>query len=601
MIQNKRIPKKRVFSASVCVIFSLVLFSGCKCSSSDNLLSNDTESPTENAAFEEFLNEMFCAEISSNTINLHYTLADPEAYGITDYEITLGDLSEKSMNDENARCENYLSTLESFDYNTLSLNQQLTYDVLDDYLKNQLDAADLYLYDEPLRSSTGVQANLPILYEEYAFYDREDIEDYLKLIALTDEYFDQIIAFEQKKADAGLFMSDFSCDNIISQCEAFTADVDDHYLIETFNNKIDAFEGLTDEERDTYKMENESLLKENVFPAYKNLASAMTALLGSGNNDKGLCYFPDGKEYYEYLVYYNTGCSDSIKEIEDMVTNERVKVLQETSDITNENPDVWEEAREVSLSATDATTTLNKLKTTMLSDFPAPPESNFTVSYIDDCVADYLAPAFYVTAPLDNYTNNSIYINESIDTSDISYFTTLAHEGYPGHLYQTVMSYEAGLSPARCMLNYPGFVEGWATYVEMLSYSYAGLDADVAQVLQYNQSAILSLYASTDLGIHYEGWTFDDTLVFWDSYGISDEDTIREIYELIIEEPAHYLKYYIGYLQFDELKTTAKAKYLYRYNDISFHQALLNIGPAPFDIVEKYLDDYYPKNVKSQK
>lgn len=190
----------------------------------------------------------------------------------------------------------------------------------------------------------------------------------------------------------------------------------------------------------------------------------------------------------------------------------------------------------------------------MLDAFPAAPDTRFTVSYIDECMEDYLAPAFYITSPIDDYTDNSIFINQSTDTSTVEYFTTLAHEGYPGHLYQTVMSYEAGLADVRNLFNYPGYVEGWATYVEMLSYYYTGLDDNVASMLQHNQSAILSLYASTDIGIHHDGWSYDDTVTFWNGYGITADDTIRDIYELIVEEPAHYLKYYVGYLEFLELK-----------------------------------------------
>lgn len=584
---------KNKISAGICLLFGLILFSGCAKDASIDFLDSDTENPEEMAAFDAFLNDFFCAEVSSNTINLHYTLANPENYGITDTKVTLGDLSEQSFKDGNARFENYLSTLKGFHYNSLSTSQQLTYDVLKDYLTFQLETADYYLYDEPLRPSTGVQAELPILYQEYGFHDKEDIETYLELIALTDEYFEQVIAFEQKKADAGLFMSDFSCDTIISQCEDFLADSENHYLLETFNKKIDNFEGLTDAEREAYKVENEAIFQENIVPAYENLASALTELLGSGTNENGLCYFPDGKDYYEHLVYYNTGCSDSVKKIQDMVSKQRALDFQEAADLTDENPELWDLCNDATIAAVDPSATLNNLKQTMQKDFPKAPDVSFTVQYIDECVADYLAPAFYVTSAIDNYENNSIYINESTDATDISYFTTLAHEGYPGHLYQTVMSYEAGLSPARCILNYPGYVEGWATYVEMISYSYTGLDEDMAALMQKNQSAILSLYASTDLGIHYDGWTFEDTVKFWNNYGITDEDAIRELYELIVEEPAHYLKYYIGYLEFEELKEYTKTRYLYNYNDKDFHQAVLEIGPAPFDIVEEYLDDYY--------
>ncbi len=591
---SKIFTKKKVASSAVCVALAISLFAGCAHFESIEYSQEiSEENPQTVEAFDQFINDIFETEVTENTINLHFTISDPEKYGITDYPVTLGDLSIDAMADSNARLENYLSGLNSFSYTELTLNQQLTYDILENYFKLQLDMADMYLYDELLRPSTGVQAQLPILYEEYSFNSKKDVEDYLKLLALTDEYFDQIISFEKEKADAGLFMSDFACQNIIDQCNAFIADSDNHYLIETFNTRIDKLTGLTQSEKDHYRLQNEKMLREHIFPAYENLAAALTDLLGSGTNENGLCYFPEGKQYYEYLLAYNTGASESVKTLENMISNERVKVLQESSDLTTENPELWELASEATLTPTDSATTLNHLKEVMLDDFPAPPETSYTVSYIDDCVADYLAPAFYVIAPIDDYSHNSIYINETTDTTNISYFTTLAHEGFPGHLYQTVMTYESGIEPVRSILNYSGFVEGWATYVEFQSYHYAGLDDDVATILELNQDATLSLYASTDIGIHYEGWTLEDTKKFWNNYGITNDDAIESIFELIVEEPTHYLKYYIGFLKFEELKKETSLKNIKDYNDKSFHQAVLSIGPAPFDIVDKYLPAYY--------
>ena len=578
----------------MCVVLAVSLFAGCAHFESIEYSQEiSEENPETIEAFDQFINDIFETEVTENTINLHFTISDPEKYGITDYPVTLGDLSNDAMSDSNARLENYLSGLSSFSYTELTLNQQLTYDILENYFQLQLDMADMYLYDELLRPSTGVQAQLPILYEEYSFNSKKDVEDYLKLLALTDEYFDQIISFEKEKADAGLFMSDFACQNIIDQCNAFIVDSDNHYLIETFNTRIDKLTGLTQSEKDHYRLQNEKMLREHIFPAYENLAAALTDLLGSGTNENGLCYFPEGKQYYEYLLAYNTGASESVKTLENMISNERVKVLQESSDLTTENPELWELASEATLIPTDSATTLNHLKEVMLDDFPAPPETGYTVNYIDDCVADYLAPAFYVIAPIDDYSHNSIYINETTDTTNISYFTTLAHEGFPGHLYQTVMTYESGIEPVRSILNYSGFVEGWATYVEFQSYHYAGLDDDVATILELNQDATLSLYASTDIGIHYEGWTLEDTKKFWNNYGITNDDAIESIFELIVEEPTHYLKYYIGFLKFEELKKETSLKNIKNYNDKSFHQAVLSIGPAPFDIVDKYLPVYY--------
>ena len=67
----------------------------------------------------------------------------------------------------------------------------------------------------------------------------------------------------------------------------------------------------------------------------------------------------------------------------------------------------------------------------------------------------------------------------------------------------------------------------------------------------------------------------------------------QNIYEYIVGEPGVYLQYYVGYLEFLELKDMAQKKYGDQFNEIAFHQALLDLGPAPFDILETYFDAYY--------
>ena len=546
-------------------------------------------------AFDKFLLQLFRSEVAQNTINLHFSLSSPASYGITDIPISLGNISSQASKENRADLENTIAALKRFDRAKLSKSQQLTYDILSDYLIMEQRGANFSLYEEYLNPSSGIQAQLPVLYEEYRFSTEDDIKTYLKLLPLTGPYFDQIISFEKEKAAAGLFMSDAVCKNVIEQCSRFADDGDNHYLILTFNKKVDAFQDLSDEQKNSYKKQNEKIIKEVIFPAYTSLASSLTSLLGSGKNEKGLCYLKHGRDYYEYLVYENTGCADSIADIQTMIGQKRLSDLSEAAALTGPNPSLWNDAQKISLSNTDPSAVLEQLKKQMQSDFPKAPDVSYSVSDIEECMEDYLAPAYYITAPIDDYNANSIYINAKTDASTMRYFTTLAHEGFPGHLYQTIMSYQAGLPAMRSILNYPGYVEGWATYVEMMSYHYAGLKEDTATLLALNQSALLSLYASTDIGIHYDGWSLADTIKFWNDYGINDPDTIAEIYRYILSEPANYLRYYVGYLQFLELKAYAKETFGSDYNDIAFHQAVLTIGPAPFQIVKDYLKEFYRK------
>lgn len=561
----------------------------------DNASSGSSLNSAQNAAFDEFLLQLFRSEITQNTINLHFSLSSPASYGITDIPISLGGISGQAAEQNRAALENTVAALKRFDTEKLSKTQKLTYDILSDYLSMEQKGTDFSLYNEYLNPSSGIQAQLPVLYEEYRFYNEDDIKTYLKLLPLTGSYFEQIIDFEKEKSSAGLFMSDAICKSVIEQCSRFADDGDDHYLILTFNKKVDAFKDLSDEQKTAYKKQNEKIVKEVIFPAYTSLASSLSSLLGSGKNEKGLCYLKRGRDYYKYLVYENTGCADSIADIETMIGQKRLSDLSEAAALTASNPDLWTDAQKLSLSSADPTSVLELLKERMQSDFPKAPDVSYSVSYIEECMEDYLAPAYYITAPIDDYNANSIYINAKTDATTMRYFTTLAHEGFPGHLYQTIMSYQSGLPAIRSILNYPGYVEGWATYVEMMSYHYTGLPDAAATLLALNQSALLSLYASTDIGIHYDGWSLADTIKFWNDYGISDPDTIAEIYRYIISEPANYLRYYVGYLQFLELKDYAKEIFGSDYNEISFHQAVLSIGPAPFQIVKDYLKDFYQK------
>ena len=556
---------------------------------SENIQKNNAE---QFKNFDAFTEHLFQESVTANTINLHYTLSNPAMYGITDYKPTLGTISKDGHEKSIANLENTKKALNSFSYDSLSTQNQMTYDILSDFIKQELSASSYYYYNEFLRSSTGTQAELPILFAEYTFRNEQDVTDYLTLLSQLENYFKQISSFEKEKSKKGLFMSDFAAENILTQCKQFLDNKEHHYLLKTFDSRIDSASFLTEEQKTAYKEKNQLIFTEHVLPAYENLKNCMNTLKNTGKNDKGLCYLKNGKDYYTYLIHSYTGTSLSVPELEKMVSNQRDTDLAAISNLLAAHPSLASSSLNYSFHDSNPTDMLNSLKETIVTDFPTPEETTFTVKYVDDALCDYLAPAFYLTAPIDDISQNCIYINPKSNYTKVTLFTTLAHEGYPGHLYQTIMTASYGIPSIRSILNYPGYTEGWATYVEMMSYHYTGLDENLATMLQLNQSAILSLYSTADFGIHYDGWSFDDTKTFFSKYGFKDEATLREIYELIVEEPGHYQKYYIGYLEFLQLRNTAKKQMGNQYSNKLFHEAVLRMGPAPFPILEKYLEHY---------
>ena len=573
-----RNPRKNINILVAAVVSgSLLLLSAC-----------GTEEPgDQNEKFEEYTQEVFCNEVSSNTINLHYTLKNPEDYGITDYEVSLGSF-ESDPDMIKVSAENMRQSLQEFSYEGLNLQNRITFDILEYQVKSAEKNADYVLYEEPLGLVSGVQTQFPVVMSEYRFYDRQDVETYLELLEMTGEYFDSLIKFEREKADAGLFMADYALDTVLEQCRAFLDMGDGNYLYSTFADRIGDVKKLTKEEKSNYIQDNALAVSDYVFPAYEKLISSLEELRGSGENEKGLVNLPDGADYYELVVRRSTGSDRSVEEMEDLTRRQitdDLEAMEQVLGITTE------EAQEAATSMTQdsAGLTLSKLQDGIKEAFPEAPDTALEVKYVPEEMEEHLSPAFYMIPAIDNTGENVIYINRAHMNDDLTLFTTLAHEGYPGHLYQTVYYESTDPDPVRSVMDFGGYVEGWATYAEMGSYYLTPLSREQAVLLQKNSSIILGLYALADMGIHYEGWSRMDTVAFFSNYGITDSETIERIYELIIGSPGNYLKYYIGYVEFLELKKDWAEEKGTGFSQKEFHEAVLKVGPAPFDIVEKYM------------
>lgn len=549
---------------------------------SGNAFWNSLHTESSDRQFRTFTRSLFQTEVSANTISLHYTLRSPSDYGIADIPATYGSLSSDPVAAK-ASVRNVLSSLQEFDPGTLSSENALTFKILDTYLKNASTGTDYLLYQEPLSPVSGIHTQLPVLLSEYSFYDTQDVETYLALLKETPAYFDSVIRFEQKKAASGLFMPDYQADSVLDTCQSFIDMGKENYLISTFSERIASLDLLPENKKDSFQKENIKLVTEEIYPAYQNLITAIKSLKGKGTNEQGLSHFPYGKKYYEYLVRQTTGCNESISRLRLMT---RAQILEDLSAMQKVLFPADAALTQASvLEQTPPDSMLDDLRSKITDTFPEIPDVDFQVKYVPESMQDYLSPAFYMIPAIDNLTENVIYINNGQTASGLNLYTTLAHEGYPGHLYQTVYFSASEPDPIRSILDFGGYVEGWATYSEMMSYYLAPLSKTEASLLQKNSSVILGLYALADMGIHYDGWSVTDTVRFFSDYGINDANAVQSVYELIIGSPANYLKYYIGYLKFYELKKEMADALGNQFSQKEFHRAVLDVGPAPFEIV----------------
>ena len=228
----------------------------------------------ENSAFRKFTHTLFCQEVSSDTLTLHYTLQKPQTYGIKNPPVTYGSFSSNTA-EAMASSENLLHALKQFHPNALDKENQLTYDILEKYFQTNNALAPYLLYQEPVNPTTGIQAQLPVLLCEYQFSNTKDVEIYLELLSKTPEYLQSLSEFEKAKSDAGLFMSHAVAEDVIAQCRSFLEMGDENYLYTTFQERLSHLPDISNAEKESYLSKNKLQVDTYVLPAFQNFADAI--------------------------------------------------------------------------------------------------------------------------------------------------------------------------------------------------------------------------------------------------------------------------------------------------------------------------------------
>lgn len=552
---------------------------------------------SEDSQFRSFTREVFQKEVSGSMLTLHYSLADPEKKNIARPAPTLGTVSYDNTASIH-QCQEYLKKLLSFSYSDLSRENRLTSDMLLLYFHTSEASLQNGFPEEILSPSLGIQAQLPVLLAEYTFYKEQDISDYLNILVSIEPYFESVLQYEQERAHQGYFMSDTTLDRILEQCREFVKDPENNYMLDVFSQKLKEYGKFTDSEQNELMKRHKEILLNKVIPAYEKLIIGLNALRGSGKNPMGLTYYKKGQKHYEYLLQAETGCYDSVKKIQQRLYEQLADDTARIQMMLKEQPSLLQKMNaETDLDTFQPTKALQILQKKSEKDFPALPEAvSPDIRYVHKSMEAYSSPAFYLTPPLDTGSPNVIYINPSSQTSNLELFTTLSHEGFPGHLYQTVYFGSCDPDDIRYLITSSGYVEGWATYVESYGYQYAAdyLDdpaaSDLTALAWMNRSINLCIYSLMDIGIHYHGWTPDAAASFLKNFGITDTSVVQEIYQYIVETPGNYLKYYLGYLNFLDLRQKWQDTLGEHFDLKKFHQKILETGPVSFPVLQKYMD-----------
>lgn len=609
--------------SSLCLIVIIIV--GLTCVATAQHLTSQNK-------FYEVSRQILQSTYGEDQLSAHFSFLKPKQFGIHFDEKSddgstgiLPCYEKEEYIQEKAELQKTLEDLRAIDSSKLSSQAEKTYHILVDYLKEKEKGCKYLYFDEPLSPTSGVHSSMPVLLSEYEMKTQQDVKSYLKLLESLPAYFDSLAKYEADKAEKGMFMASEDVDMVISQCD-FMASEQGYLLFKAcFVNNLNKLDSLTNQDRDYYIAQNERIFHTLVSKAYEKLGDDLLLLKESGKEQKGLWQYQDGKEYYAYRVQRLVGTDKTIDEIEKKLQirlsdlykelKEKQKIYQKNNELGNKKESCQTAVSENSYchekqekNVKEEIVCLDLIKNSMDNCFPSLHSmGHVTIKQIPDALLDYTAPAYYFVPRIRrcfkqraSFINNIIYVNPTAKDDPINLFTTLAHEGYPGHMYQNMFFLNAeGVSEdniLRYCLDFPGYTEGWAMYVELMSYHYArqslGESEEYLELLRISREIQLCMLSLLDIKIHDQGASFVDVAKVMSQIGITDAQTLHEVYSYIINEPGTYLKYYFGYLELLECRDLYQEIYGSK-NDLAkvrdedirkreFHEFFLSHGPDSY-------------------
>lgn len=576
------------------IVFSfLLLVVGCAPASDEATTQKD---------FEQFLKDLPAEMMSNDDLNLEFTFENPENYG---FEQTLLELPFNDFNDykeTNEQTKELLKKLDQFSYKQLTSSQQLTYDILEDYLKrNQMDEDFYYLDNNYLGSFVGFQAQLPLLLNEYTFERENDLNSYFHILETSPEVFKKYADNEKERQKYHVGMSQDILDKVIQQCDNFVKNKD-VFLIESINKKIDQVSFYDNQQKQAAKEKNEKLLKENFVKAYEDLGRELSSI-EANTAQTGLANLENGKKYYEYLLKKTTGIDDSIKDISRYLKNKLSQKIIAMSQFGAKNPELVQnfDFDKIYYSSLDSfEENIDYLSQAAQADYPTTDKINYDITIVPDSMKENFSPAAYLVGKIDASDDavEHIWVNGKYERS---LFLTLAHEGYPGHMYQHTYFKRLQLPTIRYLMDYSGYSEGWATYIENNAYKYVDGNEEQMKMLelyQLNQDITQCLISLMDIGIHYEGWSYEKYVQEIKQYFDMDDESLKQQYDLIVETPTNYLHYYLNGMKYQDLYDHAKDQLGDQFNAVEFNKVLLETGPSSLSILEKQVEKYINNQTK---
>lgn len=562
------------------------IFGGCR---------NDNNKKEPTRSFSELCEAFIQYQLEDDALSAHYTVTDPSKYGVeySEEDFIVGRLDMENVGEYYDELRALLEEFECYEDKDLTKEEQYTRKVICAYLEKQLNYEGTDYLTNLFAPSSGIISNLSNNFVEYAFFEKDDVDEYLLFLKDVPVFMEEVFQFTREQSEKGYFMPAYVAEQTIGVCENYL-NAKTNPMIVTFEDKLNKLD-LSDEEKQNYIELNKQYVEEYFTPVYTKSVELLNELKESAKNNGGLSKFGDsGKKYYEAIVKEKTSSDITAQELADYLDEALEDCLNALIMMYMKDVDAYENACLYQPDFDNPNEVMEFLYENVSKNFPEPVTDKYIIEYQNPACEIENVLAYYLSCRVDDVDYNSIKVNGSAVGDDkMTLYTTLAHEGVSGHLYQfTAFCGNDNIADACKFTDFIGMSEGWAEYASTICLEYLGISDNYCETIYLNSIISYIVCSRLDVGVNYEGWTLEDASDFLDDYYYLTDAFLEEFYYMVIGDPGQFFPYTYGHLQMREFRAVAEKELGKDFDEMEYHQFVLSLGITSLDIMEDELKSW---------
>jgi uncharacterized protein (DUF885 family) len=469
-------------------------------------------------------------------------------------------------------------------------------------LRDDIEAAKFKPWEMPVTQFGGVHLGYASLASDTPFRSVKDYDDYISRLRQLPRVFDQVMANMRLGMQDHLMPPKYLLEKVATQAQTIADDPLDKSPFMQPAQKFPKEIGDADQQR--LRNALAAVVKDEVAPAYAKFAKfVQTEYAPRGRADFGVWALPDGDARYRFAVRRMTTTNLSPEEIHQMglkqvaeIESEMLKIAKQQgfSDLKSFNQHIRKDPQLYAKSGRQLLDLYQHYTDQMYAKLPQMfgklPKNKLAVVPMEAYRSPDAVPADYSIGAGDNSLPGRINVNEYdpqhrllLNVEAIAY-----HEGVPGHHLQFSIAQELpDLPPFRKFAtDYNAFTEGWAFYSERLGKDVGFYSDPYSEYGRLGNEMWRSVRLVVDTGVHYKHWSRQQMVDFFRQHTAMDEPNIQTEVDRYIAWPAQALSYKLGQMKILELRDRARQALGSRFDLRAFHDAVLEHGPLPLDVLE---------------